>query len=194
MLSPEIRIARAPETAYAQLVAERAGLPWWQALGRPFAVLIAIAVIIPITALHLITATLVLTVAASWSVAVVFQCAGALLLIAAAPARRVSVARAFDLWFAGHLPYNAWLLLLPFVTSLTAHSLDIILLTLLVPVVWSPFVVAAFCRTVLGAGRSQARRLTAVHQTIVVSTMVALVLWDAGGIDNILGYLARWRL
>lgn len=169
-------------------------LPWWQALRRPLVALITIAVIIPVTALHLITATLVLGVAASWGAAIVLQSAGAALLIAAAPARRVSFARAFDLWFAGHLPYNAWILLLPFVTSVTAHSLDIILLTLLVPVVWSPFVIAAFCRTVLGAGRSQARRLTAIHQTVVVGLMVTLVFWDAGGVDSIVGYFARWRL
>src|SRR5262249_28091241 len=121
VFSTDARVAFAPDSTYRALIA-RTTLPAWRALVRPALVLLVLAVSLPITAVHAITLDLVLRTALTFSVIVVVQLAIGAIVIASAPAPRVSFARALDLWFAGHLPYSLWILLLPVVTAIPYGS------------------------------------------------------------------------
>ena len=192
MVSIDTRVALAPDATYRQLVAQGAPSSQWRALARSVLVLLVIAVIVPIMAVRQITASLVLTSAAAWSVVIAIQIAIAVVVIASAPARKVAFARAFELWFAGHVPYSAWILLLPFVTSIPGvQALDAMAVTVLVPIIWTTFIVTAFCRAVLGATPAGARWRAALQQTMALTTLVTLALWAAGGVDAVVSYTMR---
>jgi hypothetical protein len=191
VFSTDARVAFAPETTYRALIT-RTTIPAWRSLSRPALVLLVLAVGVPITAVHAITLDLMLRSAAVWSVIVLVQLAIGAVVIASAPARRVSFARAIDLWFAGHLPYSLLILSLPIVTAFpiaTPHELMGI--AIIVPLVWTTFVVAAFCRVVLGLTPTGARWRVALHFGLVLIVGSALTVWAAGGPAAILSYALR---
>jgi hypothetical protein len=192
MLSIDARVALAPEDTYRQLVPEVTQPRWWQALARPALVLLALALVMSIMATHSVTASLLLTSAIAWSAVVLIQIAAALVTIGSAAGRRVGFARALDLWFAGHLPYSAWILLLPLITaSHTISPLDVIAVTFIVPTVWTTFIATAYCRVVLGATAGRARWRVAAHQLVTLTVTAALALWAAGGIAAVASYVVR---
>jgi hypothetical protein len=190
MFSTDVRLAFAPSATYRQLIAQNSPTRWWRALARPALVLVLIAVVVPMMATSQITARLVLTSAAAWSPVVVIQMAIAAIFVA--PARGVGFWRAIDLWFAGHVPYSLWILLLPFLTGSSAlPPHDVMGVSMVAPLVWTSVITSAFFRTVLGMHPWAARRRAALHLAIVVIVVLALVLWAAGGIAGTLGYVVR---
>ena len=191
MPSIETEIALRPEPAYRRLVAE-SDVPAWHVLVRAAVVLIVIAVVLPIMAVRRITFGLVLTTAAAWSAIVVIQAVAGAIVIASAPRRPIAFTRALDLWFAGHAPYSVWLLLLPFLTGIpgaTPH--DVMGITIVAPLVWTIFIVTAFCRVVLGTTPQGARWRAALHLALVAAAGVPLILWATGGYAALLSYVLR---
>jgi hypothetical protein len=59
-------------------------------------------------------------------------------------------------------------------------------LTAVPPVAWTSFLVAAFCRVVLGKTSTDARRLTFVHQAVVWGGALVFVWFAVGGWTPIL--------
>jgi hypothetical protein len=51
----------------------------------------------------------------------------------------------------------------------------------IVPAAWTALIVAAFCRTVLGATPSGARWRAAAHQVGIWACALSFVAWSAGG-------------
>jgi len=194
VFSTDARVAFAPETTYRALIAQTT-LPAWRALLRPALVLLVLAVSLPITAVHNITLGLVLRSAVIFSAIVLLQLGIGAIVIATAPGRRVSFARALDLWFAGHLPYNLWTLFLPFVTAVPFGPADspheLMGISIIAPFVWTAFVVAAFCRVVLDVTPGGARRRVALHMAMVLVAGFALAIWAAGGAAALSSYLLR---
>jgi hypothetical protein len=191
MFSSDARVAFRPEATYHTLLTETTSSPW-VALWRPALVLLVIAVGVSITAVHQITISLLLTTAAAWGSVVVIQMAIGAAVIASAPSRRVGFAHALDLWFAGHLPYSLWVLALPIVTVVpvgTPHEL--MGMSAVVPLVWTMFIVAAFCRAVLGLTATEARWRTAMHFVLVLIVISTVVIWAAGGPAALLSYFLR---
>jgi hypothetical protein len=145
-------------------------------------VLLVIAVMVPIAAVQRVTVGLVASAALSWSFAVGVQALVAAAVIASAPRRRVRLATALDLWFAGHLPYSLWLLIaLTWMTISPATSVERVILSASVPAVWTMWVIAAFCRTVLATTPAGARWRTAVHVVAICGFTVSYIAWVAGG-------------
>src|SRR5215471_11854026 len=180
MFSTDVQLALAPAATYGRLVAQNPSIPWWRALGRPTLVLLLIAVVVPMTATHEITAGLVLTSAVAWSFVVAIQMAIAAVFVA--PASGSGFWRSMDLWFAGHVPYSLWILLLPFLTSSPAvPPYDVLGVSMVAPLVWTSVITSAFFRTVLGKDASTARRLAVLHLVTVIIIVSALGLWAAGG-------------
>jgi len=131
-------------------------------------VLIVIAVVVPILAARIVTVRLVLISAILASGCVLVQMAMALATIATAPGWTVGVSRAFDLWFAGHVPYTLWVLSLPIVMRIPAGPLDLFAVTLIVPAAWTssvrtcrPAVAIRIARGVNSVSRSRGSRLRA---------------------------------
>lgn len=194
VFSTDAQVAFAPETTYRALIAQTT-LPAWRALLRPALVLLVLAVSLPITAVHNITLDLVLRSAMTFSVIVILQLGIGAVVIASAPARPVSFARALDLWFAGHLPYNLWVLLLPFVTAVPIGPADspheLMGVSIIAPFVWTAFIVGAFSRVVLDVTPGGARRRVVLHMAMVLIAGFALAIWAAGGAAALSSYLLR---
>jgi len=194
MVSTDVQLAFAPDATYRQLLAQNRPIRWWRALARPALALLLIAVVVPMMVTHAITAGLVLTSAAAWGFVVAIQLAIGAIFVAPAPASGVAFWRAMDLWFAGHMPYSLWILLLPFLTSSAVPPHDMIGVSILAPLVWTSVITSAFFRTVLGMDASTARRRAVFHLMIVVVIVSAVGLSAAGGIPATLGYvMRRWN-
>jgi len=193
MLSTELRLASAPERIYRELIARDVPVTYRQMLARPAAFLLAIGVAISMMAIHRVTLRLVATAAVSFSFAVAIELAAAWCVIVSADSREVSTTRAIDLWFAGHLPFSLWLLALPIITSMFVSTppLEIIGATAVVPILWTTFIIAAFCRTVLRATPAGARWRAGFHLAAFVIMVSTLFTISAGGGAALLSYAMR---
>src|SRR4030095_1700971 len=91
-----------------------------------------------------------------------------LVLIGRARDRAVSVPRCLELLFLGHLPWSLWTLVMVGLYTFTRVPLGLAgqVLSLLIPEVWTTFIVSACCRTALGCAPARARMLTAAHQAM----------------------------
>jgi hypothetical protein len=192
MFSTELHVALGPERTYRELLARNVPVAYWETLLRPATVLLAIGVVIPMMAVHRVTLRLAGTAVVSWGFAVALEFVAASCVIASASSRRAGMARAIDLWFAGHLPYSLWLLMLPIATtSLSLPALEVIGLTALVPLIWTAFIVTAFCRTVLGTTAAGARWRAWIHLAAVIIVGSTLFIISAGGGAAVLSYTLR---
>jgi hypothetical protein len=179
--STELRVAVAPDATFRQLMASQATVHGWRLLRRPAMVILVIAVLAPIMAVQRVTIGLVATAAVSWCFVVGIQTIVALCVIASAPSR-VRMAQAIDLWFAGHLPYSLWMLVgFMWMGAATSGSLRLLIASAIVPAAWTAFIVAAFCRTVLGTSSSGARWRSAAHFVGVWTIALTYMAWAAGG-------------
>src|SRR3954471_11725924 len=143
MLSPDARVAFQSEAAYRVLITQAAPAPWL-VLRPPALVLLVIAVGVSIASVHQVTLRLLLTTAAAWSAIVIIQIAIGAVVIASAPSRRVGLLHALDLWFAGHLPYSLWILLLPMLAVVpVATPHELMGLSIVVPLAWTTAIVSA---------------------------------------------------
>jgi hypothetical protein len=104
----------------------------------------------------------------------------------------VGFVSALDLWFAGHLPYSVWLLALPILNETpVATPHEAMALSIVIPLVWTTFIVTAFCRVVLGLTPAAARWRAGFHLVLVLILGGTLVLWAAGGPVALLSYVLR---
>ena len=182
VFSSEVRVALAPDATYRRLLTGEVQVTWWRMLGRPAMVLLVIGTSVSIMAVQRVTLGLVATAALSWSFVVAIQGLVGAGMIASAPARRVGVLRALDLWFAGYLPYSLWMLTsFAWMGSSTSAPLEILVCSAIAPAAWTALIVSAFCRTVLDTTPSGARRRAAAHQVIVWAIGLTYVAWSAGG-------------
>src|SRR5262245_4671414 len=105
-MSPELGLMVFPRATYAALVREAAPASAATALRRPFVVAAVIGVSVSIAATGRATPALVASTTLSWSYVVLLQLAIAVPLIARHARRTVGLARAIDLFFAGHAPWS----------------------------------------------------------------------------------------
>jgi hypothetical protein len=195
VLSPEVRIAFAPDKTYREVVAadiEHVG--GWRMLRRPLVVLLVIATAVPIMAVQRVTLALLAFSMGSFAFVVLIQIAvGAAIIASARSQRRVSMSRALDLWFAGHAPYSISLLVVAAVFGATPYaSLDALIAVAVIPAAWTAVIVAAFCRQVLGTSGAGARWRAAAHFAATWVIAFELVALSAGGWFQIARSVARF--
>ena len=161
-------------------------------LRRPLVVLLVIATAVPIMAVQRITLALFAFSIASFGFVLLIQMAVGAGIIASAPARRVGLARALDLWFAGHAPYSLWLLTMAAVFAARQWgSLDMFIALAVIPAGWTAVIVAAFCRHNLGSSPAGARWRAAAHFVVIWAIAFELVALSAGGWFQITGSVER---
>ena len=166
-----------PRSTYAALVRERATLSAAMALRRPLLVTIVMGVSVSIAATGRATPRLVAATTLTWSYIVLLQIAIALPLIAAGARRTVGLARALDLFFAGHAPWSLLMLTLPAWSPwIIGHGLWPIAVLAIAPVLLTLRIVSAFFAEVLAMDPADARRLTVLHQGLTWTAFVA-ILW-----------------
>jgi hypothetical protein len=182
IFSTEVQIALAPDTTYRALVAADEDVGVWRMLRRPLIVLVVIATAVPTMAVQRVTLALFAWSIASFGFVVAIQMLVGVVIIASVRSRRVSISRAIDLWFAGHVPYSVSLLVVAAVFAATPYaSLDGLIALAVFPAAWTAVIVAAFCRQVLGTGASGARWRATAHFVAIWSIAFEIVALSAGG-------------
>lgn len=164
----------APASTYAELMRHPARISALAALRRPLLVAVIVGSSTAMLATRHATPALVFSTTVCWSVLVAAQIAIALSVIAGPARRTIGVARALDLFFAGHAPWSLWLLaVVAYAPTSFELRLTPILLLALIPIALTPRIIAAYFREVLGLGRREALARTALHQAI---TWLALAI------------------
>ena len=121
--------------------------------------------------------------------AVLIQLLPATVLVTSSSARTISSGAALNLLFAAHLPWSLWLI---GVTTWAAFggasfsygatfSLKGMLAAAVPALIWTSFIMAAFCRVVLNTTTSGARIRVAVHQAALWTITLSYIAWSAGG-------------
>jgi len=188
MLSSEVTVALTPAAGYRRLLADKAPVPWWRALERPAVVLLVVGVIVPVMALQRVTIGLVATAALSWSFVLAIQGLTGAAVIASVPTRSIDTIRALDVWFAGHLPFSLWMLVAAAWVAVSASmSAEAMVLSAIVPSVWTAIIVSAFCRTVLGTTRNGGRMRAAGHSMATWAVGLSYIAWAVGGWFRLFG-------
>lgn len=182
MLSTELQLALAPARTYGRLLDE--GRPGACGVAGPvaFSALVTGATVAFLSA-RWASVELVATAAASWSFVLVVQAVAAFAVILPGP-RRVGLARAFELFFRGHAPWTLWMLAVGALAIIGRGgfgAITAVIVSGVVPAAWTAVIVAAFSRTVLGAGRAGARVRATVHLLLVWTFALAYIAWAAGG-------------
>jgi hypothetical protein len=164
-----------PRAAYASLVRGADKASAVVALRRPILAAGVIGVSVAICATGRVTPALVLGTTITWSYIVLLQLAIALPLIAPRARRTIGIARALDLFFAGHAPWSlvaiaaaAWS---PAPLARPVWPLEVLAAG---AIVLTPRIVAAFFGEVLGLDRRAARRVTIVHQAMTWTVFIVL--------------------
>ena len=189
-LSEEWRIAVAPEETYEALVSEPAapnGL-----IVRLAVIVLVFATIAAVILTGRMTVALVATAIVTWSFVLVLQIIISMCVVLSASTRRVSVGRALDLWFASHLPYSLWLMLIAsWLIFAATFPPFVMVLTVIAPAAWTVIITLAFCRVVLGVSARGARWRVALQQSLAWLCVVAYLVFASGGPTSLVTYLAR---
>jgi hypothetical protein len=64
---------------------------------------------------------------------------------------------------------------------------EVLLLTMIAPIVATMRIAAAFCRIVLGRSAKESWARATAHQVLVVSMILSYVAWSAGGWFRLVG-------
>lgn len=191
----ELRLLRAPSATYGEIAALPA-LPatesWVRALARVFAPAAIIGLATGAAATGRVSWELALSGAVCWSFVALLQMATAALLIASSK-RAVSWPRAVEFFFLGHAPWSLWLLTVSAAVvalPIARQYLNVILLTFLLPAVWSGIVILAFCRQILQLDRTRAIITTALHQIMTYALIVSYIAWAVQLWPRVLALLA----
>jgi hypothetical protein len=136
-----------------------------------------------------VSPSLLVSTLASWSWVVLVQLAIAAVMTRPLPPRgHLSAARAFDLWFAAHVPWTAWLLVLgPVLRLVPDLDVEVIIVSMLAPMAWTAWITVAFSRVVLEQSPVVAALRAALHQAVLLFIILSYVAWSAGGWFRIIG-------
>jgi hypothetical protein len=188
-LLDDFHVAVAPAASYARMVAARRDGSWRDALDRPILYALLVGTCVAIAATGQVSLGLVASTTAAWCWVVVLQLFIALAMTRSSPARRkVSKARAFELWFAGHVPWTLWMLLLaPAIRAYPTLPVEEILFSMLAPITWTFGIAAAFGKYVLGRSTATSWLLALIHQLAITGLVLSYVAWSAGGWFRLVG-------
>ena len=182
-LPGDLQLALAPSRVYAQLLSAETPPSWLRTLGRPVLFAVLVGVSIAIAAAGYVSPGLLLSTTCSWSWVMAPQ-----LLFAVGMTRplphdgSISAARAFELWFAGHVPWTLWVLMLaPLLRIVPDTPAELLILSALVPMAWTAAIAAAFGRVVLRQSEREAWLRAALHQLVLLGVILSYVAWSAGG-------------
>ena len=169
--SDAVRVALAPTRAYSELVGQpHAPSSWFHALAGPALYGLVLGAALSIAATHVASVVGVVSVALFWSFVPAVQLFTAW-IVCRNPSVPIELPRAIELFFLIHLPWSMWLIAAAAGTFWFAPGPTLVqgvVITALVPLVWTPVMIAAFCRAVLGCSvRDARRRYRASHRDYV---------------------------
>ena len=189
LLLDDIHVALAPGASFARMAAARRDGTWRDAIERPALYALLVGTCVAIAATGQASLGLVASTTASWCWVVLLQLAIALAMTRSSGSRRrVNEARAFELWFAGHVPWTLWVLLLaPAIRAYPTLPVEEILFSMLAPIAWTCVIAAAFGKYVLGRSTPASWLLALIHQLAIIGLVLSYVAWSAGGWFRLVG-------
>jgi len=172
---PELGLILSPHQTYAALARTPRQATLFTALRRPLLVALVLGMSVTMAATNSVSPVAVASITVSWSYVVVLQLAIALAVVAGPARRTVGLARAVDLFFAGHAPWSLFVLLTS-AWDLTPKGWPIwpLYLSALAPCLLTVRIVRAFFAEVLALDAGAALRRTIVHQAITWTVFVAI--------------------
>jgi hypothetical protein len=187
--SSDLHLAIQPAEGYSALIARDARTSWRMALHRPLLGALLVGVSVAIAATGRASPAVVLSATMAWSWVMVVQFAIALVMTRPLPRDgSVSAARAFELWFAGHVPWTLWVLTLaPLLRVAPETPVELLLVSTLVPMAWTATIAAAFGRVVLRQSERMALMRAGLHQLVLLGVILSYAAWAAGGWFRIVG-------
>jgi hypothetical protein len=189
-MSPELRLMLSPGETYALLARAPGRGTLLTAVRRPLIVAVVIGVSEAMAATGHVTPALVLSTILCWSFVVVLQAAIGFGLIAGAARRTVGIARAVDLYFAGHAPWSLWVLAVAaWAPSPLGFSTTSLLVSALVPLFLTVRIVSAFFREVLEMDPREAFARTVAQQAMTWGSFVILFGTAVALIPRVLEWL-----
>jgi hypothetical protein len=174
-MSPELRLMLSPREAYATLARASGRGTLLTAVRRPLIVALVLGVSTAMSGTGHVTPALLFSTTACWSFLVIIQAAIALTLVAGPARRTVGLARAIDLYFAGHAPWSLWMLAAAaWSPSPIGRPALPLLVAAAVPLVMTPRILSAYFREVLEMDPRDAFARAAAQQAMTWVTFVVL--------------------
>jgi hypothetical protein len=185
LLAPEIRVLLRPAAAYQRLLQSPEPAGAWQAVRRPlfFAFLLGCMVSLvtsrELTLRHVLAGTIsgcIILLGQILAIAVIYR-----------GGRNISFSRSLDLFFLGYGPWSLWILCFSavwaFASPLTAFAWvgqRTILISALVPALWSGYIDFCFMKTVLH--RSTGRAAWSLFLQRVISWTITILIFGGGAV------------
>jgi hypothetical protein len=187
-LPPDLRVALAPLDTYRELVDEPVRGTWLRALERPALLAVIIGTAVTLSSARRVPLGLVVMGVVCWSFVPIIQWLIGLAIAGPVRSRSMSVPRSLELLFLAHLPWSLWTLIMLGLETFTTLNiaLAVQVLSLLIPVVWTTFILLAFCRTALGCTPGRARMLTVAHQAMTWTAFFVYVSLVSGLVPRLL--------
>jgi hypothetical protein len=174
-MSPELRLMVSPGETYASMARARGRATLLTAIRRPLLVALVLGASVAKAATGHITPSLLVSATLCWTFVVILQAAIALGLMAGAARRTVGLARAVDLYFAGHAPWSLWLLAAAaWSPSPLGRPLAPLLVVAVVPLFLTARITTAFFREVLEMDPRHAVARTVAQQALTWGSLVIL--------------------
>lgn len=188
IVSTDVRVAIAPVATYRG-VADAPDGRWLVVIQRPALVALVIGLLVPIAATGRVTPVDAALAMATWWWVPALQLLVGWVVTASLPERRVTLARALELYSAGHVPWTLWLLGAALIASSGISFLGALAIasSAVVPLIWTAFITRAFVRVVLNASPSETRSRLALQHALLWTTVVAFAVFAGGLLPRIMG-------
>jgi hypothetical protein len=174
-MSSELRLMVSPRDTYAMLARVSGRGTVVTAIRRPLIVALVLGVSTAMSGTGHVTPALLFSTTACWAFVVVIQAAIALTLVAAPARRTVGLARAIDLYFAGHAPWSLWMLAAAaWSPSPLGRPVLPVAIAAAVPLIMTPRILSAYFREVLELDPRDAFARAAAQQVMTWGTFVLL--------------------
>jgi hypothetical protein len=179
----DLRLALSPADTYRRLLVHGGETTWARVFLRPVLTAVLVGVSVAIAATGRLTPSLLLSTTMAWSWVVAVQWGFAIAMTRPLPRDgSLSAARAFECWFAGHVPWTLWVLMLaPLLRMAPDTPAEVLILSALVPMGWTAAIATAFGRVVLQRSDAESRLRAGVHQAVLLFAILSYVAWSAGG-------------
>ena len=181
--SAAARVAFWPRQTYAELHGEGRPGSWLRAAAIPLVTAVIIGVGTSIAATGVASLFSIASGALCWSFVPAIQLANGLLLCRRPPRGNGELARAVELFFLAHLPWSLWLIGVALVLlwlPLASTVVYLLLLSALVPLVWTGAILRSFSQTVLGCSPGQANGRALIYVGITLAVMFGYIFLAVG--------------
>jgi hypothetical protein len=181
-LTPDLRLLLAPTSTYrhiADLASAELRSSFWPLVARILSAPAIAGVATGVSAAGEVSWTLAFSGIVCWSFLCAVQVLTAVILLGR-EGRAIGFPRALRLFFLGHAAWSLWLIaaaVYMYSTSDATRRDDLVLVSVLVPMLWTAVVGFSYCREVLRLDVNRALARVIVHQSLTVFVMVAYLAW-----------------